>query len=392
MITKEISVLIYNYNEPLPKQGGMERITNKLAEKLRDKGIKTILLCSKVNRLGEKYDAPVPIYYLPRDKKDDYLLDLLEKNAITHIIDQTLGGISGKFGIFKKRGKLFPHQVLIAVHHNSTKSIIRNFRSAFARKYDNIFAQFIYDRFTLPLKRIHSIYINRELFKNQCRDYDKIVLLSKSFIDEFVWFHKKTNLSKLLAIPNMNSFEHVNTPPKKNHVLFVGRLVSNTKGCDKLLRIWELVSNKLDGWQLDIVGDGPDRIKLEEYAKLLDLKNYTFHGYRDPRPFYEEAKIFCMCSTYEGFGLVLTEAMQHGVVPLAFDSFSSVRDIIHDGEDGFIIPPFDEEAFANKVRTLMTDSLLYMTLSEKARISVEQFSTDKVINQWMKLITDTLKL
>lgn len=391
MNSKGISVLIYNWNEPLPKQGGMERITDSLARGLKNNGIKTILLCSKVNRLGEKYDAPVPIYYFPTNKKDEFLLDLIEKNSITHIIDQTLGGIIGKFGILKKREQLFKGLALIAVQHNSAKAIIRNFRIAMGRNYNNIFAQFVYDRILLPAKKIHSIYLNKRLFKEQYNNYDKIVLLSESFIDEFIWFYKQADRLKLLAIPNMNSFEYVNSLPKENRVLFVGRLISNTKGCDKLLRIWQQASSRLENWHLDIVGDGPDRKKLQEYAKKLGIRNYTFHGYTDPRPFYEKAKILCMCSIYEGFGLVLTEAMQHSVIPLAFNSFSSVKDIITDSENGFLIPPFKENIYATKLQELMMDVSLQNSLSKNSKISAEKFSPENIIYQWIKLINSTLK-
>ena len=101
-----ITVLIYNANEPLPKQGGMERITDRLACGLREKGIRTILLCSRRNRLGENYNAPVSIYYLPPEKKKEFLIDLIEKNSVSHIIDQAEGGIIGKFGIFKKKTEI----------------------------------------------------------------------------------------------------------------------------------------------------------------------------------------------------------------------------------------------------------------------------------------------
>lgn len=59
-----------------------------------------------------------------------------------------------------------------------------------------------------------------------------------------------------------------------------------------------------------------------------------------------------MTSTFEGFGLVLVEAMQHGCVPIAFDSYPAVRDIISHGENGILIPPFQEEDYSNAIMAL----------------------------------------
>lgn len=388
MKKRGITVLIYNANEPLPKQGGMERITDRLARGLRDNGIRTVLLCSRRNRLGENYKAPVPIYYFPSERKKEFLIDLIEKNSVTHIIDQAEGGIIGKFGIFKKKTEIFNDIALIAVQHNSSRAIINNFKIAMRRDCNCQIRQGIYDKIILPIRKIHSIWLIKKLYKELSQNYDKIVMLSESFINDFIWFNKNADKNKLLAIPNMNSYTAVVNKPKENRVLFVGRLISSTKGCDKLLRIWQYATVGIDGWYLDIVGDGVDKEALEEYAKKHDIKNCIFHGFKDPRSFYEKAKIFCMCSIYEGFGLVLTEAMQHGVIPLAFDSFSSVRDIISDGETGFLIQPFDEQSYAYKLRALITDASWQKNMSETAKKTVEKFSIENVITQWVQLIED----
>lgn len=106
------------------------------------------------------------------------------------------------------------------------------------------------------------------------------------------------------------------------------------------MRIWEKVEKACPGWHLDIVGDGPDAELLKDSAQKLGLSRIVFHGFQNPGPYYSRASIFCMTSTFEGFGLVLVEAMQHGCVPIAFDSYPAVRDIISHGENGILIPPF----------------------------------------------------
>lgn len=73
-----------------------------------------------------------------------------------------------------------------------------------------------------------------------------------------------------------------------------------------------------------------------------------------------------MTSLFEGFGLVLTEAMYYGVVPLAFNSYANVGDIINDKVNGFIIPPFDIKEYADKISSLIDNETLRLQMSEAA--------------------------
>ena len=385
----KISILIFNGNEPLPKQGGMERVTDSLARGLKDKGFNVILLCKNKNRLGERYTPPIPLYFIPKENSQNYIKQIIQENNITHIIDQGEGEIIGKFGYFKKRYPLFNDITMIAVQHSSAKAIIKNYKIALKKNFNNYIKQFIYNNFIIHLKKIHSTLLIKKLYKDLNLNYDKIVTLSPSFIEDFVSFYKKTDRNKLISIPNMNSYDKTNNTQKENRVLFVGRLNSEIKGCDKLLRIWKEASTTIDDWHLDVVGDGPDRENLGKMAKDLNIKNCTFHGFCNPQPFYEKAQIFCMTSVFEGFGMVLTEAMQHSVIHMAFNSYSSVNDIITNNKDGYIISAFDEKEYADKLKNLIKNQDLRTKLATEAKISSERFSRDKVFDMWEKLIINT---
>jgi len=391
MKKNKISILIYNGNEPLPKQGGMERVTDSLAKGLKEKGINVILLCKNRNRLGEIYTSPVPLYFIPDNNPQEYIKQIILNNNITHIIDQGEGEIIGRFGFFKKRDIFFKDIVMIAVQHSSAMSIINNYRIIMKKSYNNKCFNYIYNNIILLFRKIHSTNIIKSRYKELNSNYDKIVTLSPSFIDDFIKFNHQANKDKLIAIPNMNSYETINNLDKENRVLFVGRLNSEVKGCDKLLRIWKEATKDIKDWHLDIVGDGPDKQDLIELAKELNIENCTFHGFSNPQPFYEKAQIFCMTSIYEGFGMVLTEAMQHGVVPMAFNSYSSVYDIITDNKDGYIIPAFDEKEYAKKLLELIKNKEIIIKYAQDAKISSERFSKENVLNQWTNLIINTYK-
>lgn len=391
MKRNKISILIYNGNEPLPKQGGMERVTDSLAKGLKDKGFNVILLCKNKNRLGEIYTPPVPLYFIPKNNSQAYIKQIVLYNNITHIIDQGEGEIIGRFGFFRKRDVFFKDIVMIAVQHSSAMSIIKNYRIIMKKSYNNKCFNYIYNNIILLFRKIHSTNIIKSRYKELNSNYDKIVTLSPSFIDDFIKFNPNVNKDKLIAIPNMNSYETINNIDKENRVLFVGRLNSEVKGCDKLLRIWKEATKDIKDWHLDIVGDGPDKQNLIELTKELNIENCTFHGFCDPQPFYEKAQIFCMTSIYEGFGMVLTEAMQHGVVPMAFNSYSSVHDIITDNKDGCIISAFNEDEYSNKLLELIKNKKIIIKYSQYAKISSKRFSKDNILNQWGNLIINTYK-
>lgn len=94
----------------------------------------------------------------------------------------------------------------------------------------------------------------------------------------------------------------------------------------------------------------------------MKLKRITFYGFQNPDEFYKKSLVSCMTSNFEGFGMVLVEAMQYGCVPFAFDTFTALHDIIDDGVNGFIIPPFDEDKYAETV-----ERFVHLPLNSKLR-------------------------
>ena len=91
-----------------------------------------------------------------------------------------------------------------------------------------------------------------------------------------------------------------------------------------------------------------------------------------------------MTSNHEGWGLVLTEAMQFGCIPVAFDSFESIHEIIRDGENGLLVKPFHVYMYANKIFKL-ANSPIIQEYRKNALNSMEKLIPSNIINQWMTL-------
>lgn len=198
--------------------------------------------------------------------------------------------------------------------------------------------------------------------------------------------------TKIVAINNPLSWEEIESPSiidnKKKEVLVVARLYNPEKRIDLVLKIWNILQNRgvTDGWTLRICGDGLHKDYLIQLAKKLKLQNVKWEGWCDPRPFYMSSSIFMMTSVCEGWGLTLTESMQSGVVPLAFDSYPAVRDIINDGYDGYVVKASDIKIYAEKMEKLMLNKELRDNIALNALDSCKRFSTEKIMDKWVELL------
>ena len=242
---------------------------------------------------------------------------------------------------------------------------------------------------------LYKAYYGCGIAEMKCRRMydivDKFVLLSDSFIDDFAKVHSIKDKSKFCSIPNPLSFPEVESPDilnqKEKEVLIVSRLVDVHKNISGALRIWNIVEQNGTDWTLRIIGDGEDEMMLKEYSNLLGLKKVSFEGKSsNPIGCYKRAQLFMMTSNFEGFGMTLTESLQNACVPIAFDTYSSLHDIIKDGYNGYIINRDNEECFANKIMKLQNDNALRYNLQLNALDSSRKFSIDSIMQQWSKII------
>lgn len=189
--------------------------------------------------------------------------------------------------------------------------------------------------------------------------------------------------SKFAVIHNANTYLPTELAPaydKEPIVLYVGRLVKG-KGIEHIPTIWHQVSAQHPDWRLVVLGDGPYRATLEK----AQLANCDILGTQEPKPYYERAAISILTSNAEGWSMVLTEAMQYGVVPVAFDSFLATGVVLDEGRAGVLVPPFDLNLFAQEVSSLIADSDRRTAMAEHARRYVQAFDIDHIIADWERL-------
>ena len=136
-----------------------------------------------------------------------------------------------------------------------------------------------------------------------------------------------------------------------------------------------------------MVGDGEQRKEIETYIYTNQLKRIQLEGFKkEVAPYYQKASIFLMTSIFEGFPLTLPEAMGNGTVPIAFNSFAAIPDIITPDIDGILIPPFDEKLFTVRLISLMKDTNERKRLAENALKKAQNFSQPTIWTKWDKLL------
>lgn len=171
-------------------------------------------------------------------------------------------------------------------------------------------------------------------------------------------------LSEAINHKQLGKFERLS-------LLYVGRLL-DLKNVDELMRMCALLDKKNVAYELNIIGDGPERASLEKLSRKLHLDNVVFHGSKPIDTVYKymlDSNILYLPSNYyEGWGAVVNEALGCGCVVIETSSCGSARYLIQDGENGFVAKP-------NSARSLYECTLRYIDSQDKQTMHVNAYNT-----------------
>lgn len=383
------------YQHQYPAFGGIETVTTILANRFVKDGNRACIVSFKHKDgtdLLERLEAGVEWHELPESNLDSpanraaLMSILVSFNPDRIIFQDSYANIHTMlFAVIDEwRRNLKVHTITVEhsplhiVDSDSSVAIKRNGVDVVKRIVISLLKPyFIFRRFLYESKR------RKVLFDNST----KYVVLSKNYFPRIKRLVGKSRLQKLCAIPN----PVIGQPPtsltiKKNVVLFVGSLIP-TKGVDTLLRIWKVIEHRHPDWRFVIVGDGSEHDKLAKIAKDAGLRHVSFEGFcKNPVPYYKEASIMVMASKFEGWPMVLGEAMKQGCVPVIFNSFASASDIVVDGTNGFMVKPFDCRCFVRKLELVISDSGMRNMMALAAIKKMDDYCLDAVVSQWYMLL------
>jgi GalNAc-alpha-(1->4)-GalNAc-alpha-(1->3)-diNAcBac-PP-undecaprenol alpha-1,4-N-acetyl-D-galactosaminyltransferase len=339
--------------------GGMERVASEFANYFSDKNEFKVIILMYGNNLGSSY------------KLSNSIQIIQPKNQFNNK-QRILSTLKSILFIRSSANKLKPDYILSFGEYWNNFVLLS---LLFTRH-----SVFISDRCQpdKSLGFIHDI-LRKCLYKRS-----KGFIVQTSYAKEI--FKMSLNHTNITVIPNPVDFTKLEKihQDRENIVLSVGRLIKS-KNFDLLIKIFTQLN--IPNWKLVIVGDdfnNPENInKLKNYSFELDSSNrIELVGHQsDVVKYYSKAKIFAFTSSSEGFPNVLIEAMSHELPVVAFDCSAGPSDIIQDGENGFLIPLFNEEKFSEALACLMNDEVKRDKFAKTASKSVKKFSIDEVSTQ-----------
>lgn len=224
------------------------------------------------------------------------------------------------------------------------------------------------------------------------RKLDYLVLVSNS-LREFYSKELINSKCECVYIPNViESVPDKSSSLNNKRLVSVGRL-SPEKGFMDLLKIYTLLHKDYPDWKLDIVGDGVEKEKLEKFIEEHELQDFvTLHGFRDKDyidNLLHDSSIYLLTSYTESFGIVLIEAMSHGVPCIAFDSAEGARELIQSGKNGYLIKNRSYTAFIKKVSDLIDNKEERKRIGKVSKEGVKQYTCEVVSKQWIDLIEES---
>lgn len=235
------------------------------------------------------------------------------------------------------------------------------------------------------VKRLFARWWSYSLLQ-KLRKLDQLVVLTEK--DRVAW----TELDNVVAIPDPLPFVPSSVSQlDKKRVVAIARY-SHEKGIDLLLKAWAIAEKKVEDWQLEIFGDG-DKTSFEQLIDTLgiDRTRCWLNGRTDDvEQEYLNSSLFVLSSRFEGFGMVIVEAMACGLPVVAFDCPWGPRSIISDGEDGLLVENGNVEALADALSRLIGDEVLRQSMAEKAIVNVKRFEIETIANQWLHVFNNVM--
>lgn len=385
-----MNVLFLNFIPILSHVGGVQKVTDVLARELLKRGYKVCFVYYDKRTIPENYIFPCTQYYIDFDKREKARikkewLEIVEKNK-TDIVVNLHGDAKSLFFI-----RQLPKSIkVITVNHLRpygglplNRDEIQKYRPKSSK---DAFLRVVKFIFPTVMSKVNEFKQTRELGK-LIEVSNKYCVLSIKYINRIEKFYPKVDKSKLYVIANPVPYkiERIDYNLKENLILFVGRIVSH-KNVSAFIDVWRLLYKNNKEWKAIIVGDGPDLEFLKEKVKGEKLNNIIFEGSReDVIPYYQKAKIVCGTSFSESWNMSLVEGMGFGCVPIAFNSYESISDIIDDKINGFCVEPFNTKQMASDIQGLIDCHSKWLKMSHEALNKSRKFSIETITNEWEKL-------
>lgn len=229
-------------------------------------------------------------------------------------------------------------------------------------------------------------YINN-LIKS-CKNFDYFIAISPSLYKTYKAYFKKI---KCIYIPNvLDELPNRKSTLNNNSLISIGRL-SKEKGFIDLISIINSVKNKIPNIKLNLIGDGNQKVTIENKIRELNLENNIIvHGYlnkKEIEKYMLDSSIYIMTSYTESFGLVLLESFSYGLPCIAFDSAIGAKELI-ESNNGILISNRDKEKMANEIIRLINNKNQREVYGKNNRKKAEEYLAKNIKDKWLSVLKD----
>lgn len=215
--------------------------------------------------------------------------------------------------------------------------------------------------------------------------YDRVVVLTHEDKNQN-WPHN----DNVVVLPNPITITHSFVSSLEKRIVSAAGRLCHQKNYDLLIDSWLLVHQSHPDWILEIWGDGPDKTRLNKKISDLQLGQSVFlKGYdKNVLSKLSESSIFVLSSLYEGLPLVIIEALSCGIPVVATACPCGPKDLIIDGQNGFLVPVGNKNALAGGICRLIEDSSLRKQMGGYALEVSKQYSIERITSRWMDLFDE----
>lgn len=236
-----------------------------------------------------------------------------------------------------------------------------------------------------------SIYPKR-LQKSIKKYYPRLNYLATLTDDDTLDYKKLFSNEKIEVVKLTNSippFESKLSTLEDKTILAAGRLVPQ-KGFDLLIEAFAKIVDKAPDWKVKIFGAGKDKEMLQDMIAERHLYNNVLlmGPTQEIEKELTKSSIYALSSRFEGFGMVIVEAMQCGVPVVSFDCPKGPGEIIAHGEDGILVKDGDVDAFADALLELIEDKNKRIKFGKKAVENVKRYTIDEIGKQWDEVLKE----
>lgn len=218
---------------------------------------------------------------------------------------------------------------------------------------------------------------------------DYIVVLTKK--DKEFWEDGIKNIrARIIVIPNPTPYEYNNYIPNFDNkiVLAVGRLTFQ-KGFDLLLQAWKQVVSVKEDWKLQIVGNGEDESKLKNLANQLNITDSVefIPATKNIVEYYQSASIFCLSSRFEGFGMVILEAMSFGLPVVSFNCEVGPDELVEHHKNGLLAEPLNITDLSDCLLEMMNvPDEIYKKYVLNSKTYSNKYLIGNIVDKWIEII------